>query len=557
MGEHVRRKDLRAGWVAGILLGVTLHPSPGLCQQRTVGLLLSDPRAFDGYTLFAPLSYPETYLIDNGGMLVHAWPSSTLPGDSAYLLENGHLLRTAKVVNNVFQAGGAGGRVQELDWDGTVVWDYTYSSDQHLHHHDIERLPNGNVLMIAWELRTRPQAIAAGRNPSLVTAQGLWPDHVIEVQPMGPASGTIVWEWHLWDHLIQEFDPSRANYGVVANHPELVDLNFTQGAGADWIHTNSIDYNPAFDQILISVHNFSEVWAIDHSTSTQEAAGHTGGTYGKGGDLLYRWGNPQAYRAGAASDQKLFGQHDAQWIVPGSQGAGRISIFNNGVGRPGGSYSSVEEIAPPVDADGNYVLIPGSAYGPPAQSWIYTATPPSTLYAQTISGAQRLPNGNTLICDGPHGTFFEVTSGGESVWRYVNPVVASGPLNQGDAVPGQANRVFKVRRYGPDYAGLAGRELTPGGTIELGDEGAILRHEVPDLGDPLSEHLPMELPRDFYTTGVHSPFVIAGDAAPGSPSLIFYSIPDASSLAVTSTGSDVVLSFVFSRPSRAEEGERP
>ena len=214
------------------------------------------------------------------------------------------------------------------------------------------------------------------------------------------------------------------------------------------------------------------------------------------------------------------------------------------MGRPGGSYSSVEEIAPPVDADGNYALVPGAAYGPPAQSWIYTATPPSSFSAQNISGAQRLPNGNTLICDGPHGTFFEVTPGGESVWRYVNPIVASGPLNQGDPVQGQGNNVFKVRRYGPDYPGLAGRELTPGGTIELGDEGAILRHAVADADDPLTEHLPMELPRDFYTTGLPSPVVIAGDAAPGSAPLIFYSVPDASSLAVTRTGSDVVLSFI-------------
>jgi hypothetical protein len=215
------------------------------------------------------------------------------------------------------------------------------------------------------------------------------------------------------------------------------------------------------------------------------------------------------------------------------------------MGRTGGSYSSVEEIVPPVDANGNYALTPGSAYGPPAQSWIYTATPPSNFNAQNISGAQRLPNGNTLVCDGPHGTFFEVTAGGDTVWRYVSPVVASGPLNQGDSVPGQGNLVFKIRRYGPTYPGLAGRELTPGGTIELGDEGAILRHEVADAGDPLPEHLPMELPRDVYATGLSSPVAIAGDAAPGSAPIIFYSVPDASSLAVTRTGSDVVLSFVF------------
>ncbi|MGC8644373.1 MAG: hypothetical protein ACP5XB_31305, partial [Isosphaeraceae bacterium] len=58
------------------------------------------------------------------------------------------------------------------------------------------------------------------------------------------------------------------------------------------------------DQILLSVHSFSEIWIIDHGTTTAEAATHKGGRSGKGGDLLYRWGNPQAYRAGTAADQQ-------------------------------------------------------------------------------------------------------------------------------------------------------------------------------------------------------------------------------------------------------------
>jgi hypothetical protein len=418
-----------------------------------------------------------------------------------------------------------------------------------MHHHDAEWLPNGNVLLIAWELRTRPQAIAAGRNPALVTAQGLWPDHLIEVAPTGPATGTIVWEWHLWDHLIQDFDPTKVNYGVVGDAPELVDLNFAANAVADWTHINSIDVNPAFDQIILSVHNLGEIWVIDHSTTTQQAAGHTGGRSGKGGDLLYRWGNPQAYDAGTAADKKLFGQHDAQWILPGSPSAGSITIFNNGTGRPSGAYSSIEEIAPPVDADGRYALVPGAAYGPPSATWTYAAVPPASFYAQNISGAQRLPNGNTLICSGPQGSFFEVTSEGETVWRYVSPIVTAGPMQQGDAIPGgggggQQNLVFKVRRYGRDYPGLAGRDLAAGGTLELGDEGAILRRELADPTEPLSQHLPLQLVRDYYANSLTSPFPIYGDAAPGSPRLIFYTVPDASSsLTVTRSGSTVILSF--------------
>jgi hypothetical protein len=453
-------------------------------QERTVGLFQNDAsKSFNGYTLFAPLRSFNTYLINNEGKLVHSWQSNYNPGNSVYFLENGHLLRTGNVNNRTFNTGGQGGRVQEYDWDGNLLWDFEYSSDQFLQHHDIERLPNGNVLLIAWEAKSSSEASAAGRNPALVSARGLWPDKIVEVKPQGAIPtplnevsfkenrDEIVWEWHVWDHLIQDFDAAKPNYGVVADHPELIDLNFASNSNADWNHINSVDYNPQLDQIMLSVHNnFNEIWIIDHSTTKAEAAGHAGGKYSKGGDLLYRWGNPQVYKKGNASQQKLFGQHDAQWIEPGLPSEGRILIFNNGMGRQGVRFSSVDEIIPPVDANGHYSRATGSAFGPEATSWSYSATNPADFYAMNISGAQRLPNGNTLICDGPHGTFFEVTASKEPVWKYVNPVVAKGPLTQGDPIPtgqqGQENNVFRAYRYAPDYAGLAGKNLTPGDPIE-------------------------------------------------------------------------------------------
>src|SRR5438874_10375391 len=62
-------------------------------SQEKAGLLLNDSRAFQGYTLFAPLVHPTTYLIDMEGKIVHTWESDCGPGLSAYLLEDGHLLR--------------------------------------------------------------------------------------------------------------------------------------------------------------------------------------------------------------------------------------------------------------------------------------------------------------------------------------------------------------------------------------------------------------------------------------------------------------------------------
>jgi len=405
---------------------------------------------FEGYTLLAPLQSHSTYLIDNNGEAVHSWKSNYGPGNAAYLLENGNLLRCAILggeAGDAFDKGGAGGRVEEIAPDGTVVWEFEYASDRHLLHHDIEPMPNGNVLMIAWEKKTSGEAIASGCDPSLLKGDELWPDHIIEVEPDGSSGGNIVWEWHLWDHLVQDYDSGKPNYGAIESHPELINLNYgVIHGGTDMTHVNSVDYNEHLDQVLLSVPRFCEVWIIDHGTTTGEAAGHSGGRSGKGGDLLYRWGNPKTYRAG--SEQELYSQHDAQWIDEGNPGAGNLLVFNNGNGRPGGEYSTVDEITPPVDGDGNYYLTPGSAYGPDEPCWSYAAETPTDLFSRNISGAQRLPNGNTLICSGASGALVEVTAGKAVVWEYVNPYGRQTP-------GGFKNSVFKVRRYPPNYPGLS------------------------------------------------------------------------------------------------------
>ncbi len=440
-------------------------------DSQTLGLFRNDSSAFVGYTLFTPLSYKFTYLIDNKGRLVRTWHSSYPPGASCYLLEDGSLLRSARLGNSSFPGGGTGGRVERYDWDGSLQWSYQYSSTLHCQHHDIASLPNGNVLLVAWELKTRAEAVAAGRNPSWLVQNKLWPDHVVEVNP---ATDSIVWEWHVWDHLIQDYDSTKANYGDPAQHSELADINFTgppplRGA-PDWLHVNSVAYNPDFDQVILSIHNLNEVWVIDHSTTTEEARGHTGGRFGMGGDLLYRWGNPRAYRAGDTTDRKLFGQHNAQWIGPGLPGAGHILLFNNGI--DGRGYSSVDEFIPPCDSAGNYPRpAPGTPFGPAAQCWVYVATPPASLFSATMGGAQRFPNGNTLICESDLGAFFEVTRDSQIVWHYLSPATDSTRLYQGDTVPGGAsgkqNNTFRALRYPPDYPGLSGRNLTPGYPLEL------------------------------------------------------------------------------------------
>jgi hypothetical protein len=280
-----------------------------------------------------------------------------------------------------------------------------------------------------------------------------------------------------------------------------MDINFTvtpgQRGNPDWAHANAVAYNAERDQLMISFRSFNEVFIIDHSTTTKESAGSAGGRGGKGGDILYRWGNPQAYRRGTAEDQRSFGQHNAQWIGRGLRGTGNMLIFNNGDTRPGDKYSTVDEVVLPVDANGRYTLEVGKKYGPEQAVWSYQAPKRTDFYSYYISGAQRLPNGNTLICSGANGMVFEVTPEKQVVWQYTFPsfgapapargaapatAPAAGPgpragarggAPRGGAAPrgggGGANNprgIFRAYRYGPDFPGLAGKTLVPGKPIE-------------------------------------------------------------------------------------------
>ena len=466
---------MRNSYFAALLLfAASAQLAPA--QNRTVGVITNDEkRAAPGYTLLPPKHNGRTYLIDNAGQVYNTWDSKYEPGQSAYLLPNGHLLRAAMLPSSgaIGTGGGEGGRIEEFDWDGNLVWEFDYSSTTYSIHHDIKLLPNGNIIALLVERKTQAEVLAAGFKPDLLLTDFLLPDAVVEIEPVRPKGGKIVWEWHAWDHLVQNYDRAKNNYGEPAAHPELVDPNASpRKIPAFWNHMNSIDYNAALDQILLSVRGNSEVWVIDHSTTKAEAASHAGGKSGKGGDLLYRWGNPQMYYAGKSGDQMLYEQHDAQWIEAGRPGAGNMLVYNNGVNRPGGNYSSADEFATPVDASGKYSVTSGSAYAPSQLAWTYAGLKGSQWYETDISGAYRLPNGNTLLCYGTHGVLVEVTQSGDVVWQYVNPVTNTGPMFQGDTSGlddrgHNLNAVFRVRRYPPDYAGLTGRTMTPKGVIEL------------------------------------------------------------------------------------------
>jgi hypothetical protein len=430
--------------------------------SQTVGLIQHNNGSLDnGYVLFAPINAYTTYLIDKCGKQVKTWTSTYKPGQSVYILDDGTLLHSGNANNTTFNAGGKGGVIEKTAWDNTVTWSYTLSNTTNCQHHDIKILPNGNVLAIVWDKKTVDEAIAQGRNPNLISTS-VWSEKIVEIQPVGTNGGNIVWEWDLWDHLIQDYDASKPNYGIVASNPQLIDLNFAATANTeDWQHINAIDYNESLDQILVSSHNSDEIWIIDHSTTTLEAKTNLGGNSQKGGGLLYRWGNPQSYDAGTIADQKFFGQHNAHWIAKGLPFENQIMIFNNGNGRTGGNYSTVEIINPPVDGYNYNTTLP---YLPLTNSWIYNQNNTQNWYAQNISGSQQLSNGNVLICSGPTGTFTEINTTGTTLWEYINPVNTNGIINQGTA-PTQ-NTVFRASFYPNDFIGFKNHTLTSGSIIE-------------------------------------------------------------------------------------------
>ena len=292
---------------------------------------------FDGYALYNQQNENTVYLIDKYGQIAHTWNCDLACNYTVLLKNNGNIVRGAKNPDNNLDGAAQGGVVQEIAPDGTVVWEFTYSSSTYLSHHDIT-IVNDNVLLTAWEVKTNSELTQAGYDDA---SDDKWPTHFVEVSNNGAGGGEIVWEWHLWDHMIQDHDSNKDNFGVIADHPELININMLPemgggpgpgGNSGDWFHVNGVNYNADLDQIAFSSRHASEVYIIDHSTTSGEAATHLGGNSNQGGDLLYRWGNPSNY--GAPGSQEIASAvHDVRWITnDGRSNGGFLQFYNNNGG---------------------------------------------------------------------------------------------------------------------------------------------------------------------------------------------------------------------------------
>jgi hypothetical protein len=481
----------------------------------------------EGYTLFAPFRGTSAYLIDSEGHLINRWqdPDGYSGGGGMYLTERGTLIRgllTGKEVSDggLGAGGGIGGLIREYDWHGNVLWEYEYNSNTGIHHHDIELLPNGNILLVTYERVSLAECEA-----ELLPRVGVNCDNdngwfrtekIIEIAPDYEAGGAnIVWSWRMFDHLLKNTNV----HGDRDEYPNLLDPSLPSQQGGPVGRTNSIDYNPELDQIAFSCNTCGELFIIDHNPELGEETG-----------FLYRWGNPANY--GASGDQELFGQHTVRWIKnefgnnfsdpDGNRGqrkkaernhVGNIIAFNNNYnGCVSGPCSSVTEITPPVDEVGNY---PEDADDwdvdpDPAVNHFTDITDESgnrTFRSTFISSAQKLPNGRYLIDDGnrfPAGSslteFLEVEADGEVVWKYVQPVASCAPGNSpasrwpdgkpddicmvadaaglpnlsgcldifGDVLPPEGTLdnatqwPFRVERYAEDFKGFEGKDMKKG-----------------------------------------------------------------------------------------------
>ncbi len=465
-------------------------------QRR--GRILRAEQSSDGFVLFAPLRSRVMRLIDREGDVVHEWPEAHSHG---VLLENGNLLASGSAPdkNPRFHGPGVGGGViKELDWDCNVLWAHVVSDAHQQLHHDFDVMPNGNLLYVVREYVSREDAIARGRDPERVDEEGMWPDAIYEIRP--PKDGgqaEVVWEWHAWDHLVQDFDETKARFGAIGENPGRIDVNvdhrereamtedelaelreleeqmaalgyggldegdsaredeYPLGTAPDWLHVNAVTFQPEHDLVVVSVANLSELWVLDHSTTTAEAASSHGGRWGQGGGILWRWGNPRNYGAGEEDDQQLFFQHDPTWISGERAGELRLLVFNNG-GEPGErNFSTVDELVLPLDPAKGFRREAGKPFGPVAPAWTFRL--PEDCTSDFISGVRRLANGNTLICAGAPGRLLEVTRAGAVVWDYENPHPADHPSEDPGGPPTYA--VYRAMPIPRDHPGLAGRDL--------------------------------------------------------------------------------------------------
>jgi hypothetical protein len=423
----------------------------------------------DGYILLSPAGETTAYLIDYEGYIRHTWETDSRPGLHDRLLDNGNLLRGFRPtvendgvtpVGSGVSIGGAAGGVQEFDWDGNLVWQYVNKTDTSVQHHTFFRKPgpDQHTFVLLWEKKECTEAIAQGRDPLLCDVdQGFWPDAIVEVDhPAFPGEPNVVWEWHVWDHMIQNFDAGLPNYGQPIDNQDRLDINWhapnIPWGYKDWNHGNTVEYNEATSQLIMNSRNWGEFYVIDYPS----------------GDIVFRWGNPCCWGGGECpsfndvGDQETFGPHCVTFLDNGN-----YLSFDNGWVKPAGNRSRVVEVDPTIQMTSS---TGATYYGDIV--WEYASRDPNGFYTTFQGGTGRLPNGNTFVTSTDGGHLFEIATTwdgedytNEVVWEFIIPPKDDdgNPLCViRDRVPSTIHRAHKIEK---DHPGLVGKDLRRKGHI--------------------------------------------------------------------------------------------
>lgn len=414
-----------------IFVFIILSPI-GLIAQ--FGITLNTKEATPSYTLFE--TYRGNYLIDNCGQIVNEWEGVRFTDNHVKLLPNGNIIY---IKDN---------QVRIRDWDNNIISLTGYDISNIMLEYEVIVMPNGNFLCLGREQLTRSQLANLGYDINFG-----FPSYMDVVVEIDPDIEQVVWMWNIKDHMIQKRSSFSANFGDIGDNPRKLDMGAISDfdwEGDETFMINGFDYNPDLDLIALSIRKIGEVILIDHSTTTEEARGSTGGDHGHGGDVLFRWGNPQNYERGNSADRYLYFQHNPNW-VPHGEHKGKIMIFNNGLSAR--TYSSVEIIDPSMDANGHFILPNNQAFLLDEQPISINETTTGTVFRSGYtSGAKVLPNGNVFVTTGQDARMFEMTIDGEIIWNYYIE---------------DAGYIFRSEKYPMTYSAFEGKDLTPMGALEI------------------------------------------------------------------------------------------
>ncbi len=369
-------------------------------------------KSYKGYTLWCGIPAPvkqvnplepfeitgEVNLMNMDGTIVHKW-KTPYPTFTAYLQENGNLIAglfTPETDGNrpgvgEYIMGGTQGYLVELDWDGNILFEHK----DLLMHHDFKKLDNGNYMYLCWEKLPQElvKKVRGGVKGSEHVGNTMWGDFIKEIDPQG----NTVWEWHSHDHLDLDIDI------IGPNHKR-----------DEWSHINTLWVCEDGD-IMLSSRHIDMAFKISRKT----------------GEIIWRFGNA-AYLDKETNTlelrknpKTLGGQHDVHVIPKGLPGEGNMLCYDNGL------YKFVSR-AVEVDMKTSEVVW---------QSTDNVYIDGRVSFSPFISGCRRLPNGNTLLCDGQDGRLYEVTKEQELVWEY----------NREECLAHTRWGVFRGYRYAPDF----------------------------------------------------------------------------------------------------------